>query len=366
MILCKTSVFLYTMSRKKKISIVSAVIIIILVLLTIPKINFSESSNIASNSNLNSPVIVNAHIVKPEELGNSVITSGTVLANEEVELKSEVDGKITQIAFKEGSRVKEGDLLVKINDAELQAQLKREQFKQELLKDKEYRQKKLLEREAISQEEYDDALNQLNVSRSEVDVIKAQIEKTEIRAPFDGIVGLKNVSEGSFINSSTIIASLQNINPIKIDFSIPERYAASIKLGDKVNFKVIGKEEQDVAKVYAIEPKIDPVTRTLKIRAIYSNSAGNILPGAFADVELVLDKIENALMIPSQALVPELKGQKVYLYKSGKIVSQKIETGIRTDVKVQATEGLNPNDTLITSGILQVKDGIQVKIAEFN
>jgi membrane fusion protein (multidrug efflux system) len=354
------------MSKKKKIVLISSAIAVIMFLLALPKINFSGSQDNSPHLNADTQVLVNAHILKPEVLGNNIITSGTVLANEDVDLKSEVAGKITQIAFKEGSRVKKGDLLVKINDAELQAQLRREQYKLELLKDKEYRQKKLLEREAISQEEYDDALNQLNVSRSEVDLIRAQIEKTEIRAPFDGIVGLKNVSEGSFINSSSVIASLQNINPIKIDFSIPERYAGSVKIGDKVNFKVVGEEEQNEARVYAIEPKIDPVTRTLKIRAIYSNPAGKILPGSFADVELILDKIEDALMVPTQAVVPELKGQKVYLYKSGKVVSQKIETGIRTDIKVQATSGLSPNDTLITSGILQVKDGIPVKISEFN
>jgi len=354
------------MSKKKKVTYISLAAVVVIILLAIPKINFSESPENVSNFNPNAKVLVNAHIVKPEVLGNNVITSGTVLANEEVDLKSEIAGKITQIAFKEGSRVKEGDLLVKTNDSELQAQLKREQFKFELLKDKEYRQKKLLEREAISQEEYDDALNQLNVSHAEVDLIKAQIEKTEIRAPFDGIIGLKSVSEGSFINSSIVIASLQNINPIKIDFSIPERYAGSVKIGDKINFKVVGEDEKNIATVYAIEPRIDPVTRTLKIRALYSNPKGKILPGSFADVELVLDKIENALMVPTQAVVPELKGQKVYLYKSGKVVSQKIETGIRTDIKVQATAGLQPNDTLITSGILQVRDGIPVKITEFN
>ncbi len=155
------------------------------------------------------------------------------MANEEVDLKSEVSGKIVEILFKEGSRVNKGDLLVKINDAELQAQLMREKYTLELLKDKEYRQKKLFEKEAISQEEYDDALNQFNVSKAEVDLVKAQIDKTEIKAPFNGIVGLKNVSEGSYITPSAIIASLQNINPIKIDFSIPEKYSGSVKIGDQ-------------------------------------------------------------------------------------------------------------------------------------
>ncbi len=134
----------------------------------------------------------------------------------------------------------------------------------------------------------------------------------------------------------------------------------------RINFKVVGDDEKYNAKVYAIEPKIDPVTRTLKIRAIYSNPAGRILPGSFADVELVLDKIDNALLVPTQAIVPELKGQKVYIYRSGKVAQQNVELGIRTDAYVQITSGLSPNDTLITSGIIQIKPGAEVSISEFN
>lgn len=354
------------MSKKKKITITLIVVFAVIVLLAIPKINFSESTNNNASSNLNAVLPVKGHVVKPVELGNNVLTSGTVLANEEVDLKSEVDGKITKIAFKEGSRVKKGELLVKINDAELQAQLNKAKFTLQLLKDKEFRQKQLLEKEAISQEEYDDALNQLNVNKSEVNLIEAQIDKTEIRAPFDGIVGLKNVSEGSFITSSTIIASLQNINPIKIDFSVPEKYSGLVKVGDKINFTVVGNDDKHVATVYAVEPRIDPVTRTLKIRAIYSNPSGKILPGSFADVELILDKIENALMVPSQAIIPELKGQKIYLYKSGVVAQKSVNIGVRTDTTVQVTKGLNPNDTLITSGILQIRPGVKVSISELN
>ncbi len=354
------------MKNKKTLTIILVVLVAAVIFLIISKSKSSEAGERKSAQNKNSSVPVTAHIVKPQELGNNVITSGTVLANEEVDLKSEVSGRIINIAFKEGSRVTKGDLLVKINDAELQAQLTREKYKLELIKDKEYRQKKLFEKEAISQEEYDDALNQLNVSKAEVDLIKAQIDKSEIRAPFNGIVGLKNVSEGSIITPSTIIASLQNINPIKIDFSIPEKYTGSVKVGDQVNFKVVGDEEEYKAKVYAIEPKIDPVTRTLKIRAVYSNPSGKILPGSFADVTLVLDKIKNALLVPTQAIVPELKGQKVFLYKSGKVTSQNVDLGIRSDAYVQVTNGLNANDTLITSGILQIRPGAAVSISEFN
>lgn len=357
------------MKKNIKVVLISVAVIAILILLALPKINFSSGSeqNNSSPSNQFKALPVKAHIMNFQRLANKVLTTGTVMANEEVELKSEVSGKIVNILFKEGGFVKKGDLLVKINDSELQAQLTREKYNLKLLEDKEYRQRKLLEKEAISKEDYDDALNNLNVTKAQVELIKAQIEKTEIKAPFNGIVGLKNVSVGSFVTSSTVIATLQNINPIKIEFSIPEKYSSKVKVGDEINFTVTGNEHNYIAKIYAIEPKIDQVTRTLKMRAKYtSNIQGDILPGAFADVELILNDIKDALLIPSYALVPELKGQKVFVYKNGKVVSVDVETGIRTDKDVQITKGLNEKDTVITSGILQLRPGSPVTVSEFN
>ncbi len=357
------------MKKNLKVILISVAVIVILILLALPKIHFSSGSeqNNDPSSNQFKALPIKAHILNFQRLANKVLTTGTVMANEEVELKSEVSGKIIKILFREGSYVKEGDLLVKINDSELQAQLTREKYNLKLLEDKEYRQRKLLEKEAISKEDYDDALNNLNVSKAQVELIEAQIEKTEIKAPFNGLVGLKNVSVGSFVTSSTVIATLQNINPIKIEFSVPEKYSSEVKVGDEINFTVTGNEQNYVAKIYAIEPKIDPVTRTLKMRAKYtSNTQGDILPGAFADVELILNDIKDALMIPSYALVPELKGQKVFVYKNGKAVSVDVETGIRTDNNIQITKGLNDKDTVITSGILQLRPGAPVTVSEFN
>jgi|SRR5690554_1604262 len=352
------------MKHKIKLIVIIVVVIVAVVLLALPKLDSSENQNVQSNTN--APLPVKAYIIKPQTLANNVLTSGTILANEEVELKSEESGKITNIYFKEGSRVKKGDLLVKINDAELQAQLEKAKYNLKLLEDREYRQRVLLEREAISKEDYEVSLNELNVVKADIELIKAQIEKTEIRAPFDGIIGLRNVSEGSFVNTNTIIATLQNINPVKIDFAIPEKYAGIVKTGDLVRFKIVGRDEIYTAKVYAIEPKIDPLTRTLKLRAVYSNPAGNILPGSFADVELILEKIDNAIMVPTHSIVPELKSQKVFLYKNGQAVSQNVEIGTRTDQRVQIVSGLKENDTLITSGILQIRPGMPVVISEFD
>ena len=353
------------MKKNIKAILIIAAVVIVLILLAIPKLKSSEESTNGSGVKSAGPLPVSAHITKYEVLDNKVLTTGTVLANEEVDLKSEVNGKITKILFHEGSYVNAGDLLVKINDADLQAQLQSAKSRLELQKDTEYRQKQLLEKEAISQEDYDMTANQLQVNQAEVELIKAQIDKTEIRAPFSGIVGLKNVSEGSFVNNSTVIASLQNINPIKIDFSIPERHSSMVEVGDEINFTISGNNKKYIGKVYAIEPKIDPVTRTLQIRALCSNTGREILPGSFASVELVLKKIENAILVPSEALIPDIQGQKIFVYRNGIATPQQVETGIRTDKTVQLTSGVSEGDTIITSGMLQLRPGAPVKISGF-
>lgn len=354
------------MKSRYKILIYTVLTAAVLMLLILPKITSSGSGEQHRIMNPGTALQVTAHIVKPQTLENNVNTTGTVIANEEVELRSEISGKITGIFFREGSDVHIGDLLVKINDEELKAQLERAKYKLKLLEDREYRQKVLLQREAISREDYDVSLNELNVAKSEVELVEAQINKTEIKAPFSGRIGLKSVSEGSFVTSSTVIATLQNINPIKIDFSVPEKYSVHVHKGDKVIFSVTGSNDQFTGEIYAIEPKIDPVTRTLKIRAIYQNKAGRILPGSFADIRLVLTEINNALLIPTQSVIPELKGQSVFLYKNGTAVSKQIETGIRKEETIQVTSGLAEKDTLITSGLLQIKPGMPVEISGFN
>jgi membrane fusion protein (multidrug efflux system) len=311
-------------------------------------------------------VSVKAHIISQETLSNSVFTTGTILANEEVELRSEISGKIIKILFKEGSYVNKGDLLIKINDADLQAQLRRAESKVKLSEEKESRQRQLRDGNLISQEEYDNTVGELNVNQADYDLIKAQIDKTEIKAPFGGIVGLRSVSEGSYVTTSTIMARLQNFNSIKVDFSIPEKYSASVKTGDELEFKISGSSQLFKAKIYAIEPKINPGTRTLQIRAICSFSYKELIPGAFANVELSLKQIADAILIPTVSIVPELKGQKVFLYKSGVVIAQNVETGIREETRVQITSGLQSGDTIITSGILQIKPMSKVKISEFN
>jgi membrane fusion protein (multidrug efflux system) len=354
------------MNKKTKTIIISTVTVAVLAVLIIPKLGSGNNADGPGSFAGAGPVPVKAHILKPQKLDNNVITTGTILANESVELKSEMSGKVVKILFKEGSRVSKGDLLLKINDEELQAQLLGANSAVKLAEDNMARAKKLLEKQGISQQDYDAAANDLNVKKANLDLIKAQIDKTEIKAPFEGIIGLKYVSEGSFINSSNVIASLQDIDPVKIDFSIPEKYAGFVNRGDKIKFTVAGSTKSYEGTVFAVEPKIDEMTRSLKIRAISPNTKGDILPGAFADVTLILKEIPDALMVPTQAIIPILKGQKVYLYKNGIVSEAVVKTGIRTDTDVQLTNGVNPLDTVITTGILQLAPGMPVSLTDIN
>jgi membrane fusion protein (multidrug efflux system) len=308
------------------------------------------------------PLSVNGVAVKPRTLENKIYTSGTLISNEEVDLRSEITGKVSKIFFQEGTSVEKGALLLKINDDELQAQKKRALHQKKLAEVREERQRQLLAEKAASQEEYDIALNELNTLKAQIEVLNAQIDRTEIRAPFRGKIGLRYVSEGSYIAPATRIATLQNTTPMKLDFAVPEKYAAQIRTGDKVFFRVQSSPELFEARLYAVEPKIDLATRTVQLRAIYPNKNGEVFAGAFADVELVLSELQNAIMIPSESLVPELKGQKVFLYRNGKAAESKVEIGLRTEKEVQITKGVQSGDTILTTGILQARDGMDVSI----
>lgn len=342
------------------------IVFAVLAALAYPKVSplFSGEENSAAQQNGESALKVDAIKIQPTAIQDKIFSTGSILANEEVELRSEVSGKITDIYLEEGKAVTKNQLLIKINDSELKAQLQRAQFRLDLAQERERRQQQLLQKGGISQEDYDATLNEVNVLKSEVRLIQAQIDKTEIKAPFEGRVGLKYVSDGSYISPTTRIASLQNINPVKLDFSVPERYVNRVRVGDKIAFTVQGTDKVFEGEIYAIEPKIESQTRTLQLRARSNNDEGLLVPGAFADLELILETVEDALMVPSISLVPELQGQKVYLYRNGSVVEQRVKTGIRTADRVQIIEGIQQGDTVLTTGLLQVRDGMPVELNE--
>lgn len=309
---------------------------------------------------------VEAIIIQPARFDNKLNVTGSVLANESLELKSEISGQVTQIAFQEGKNVKQGELLVKMDDEELRAQILKAKYNQKLNQDNEARQRKLLEKEAISQEEYDNSLNRLNTSIADVKVLEAQLAKTRIEAPFEGVIGLRYISQGAYISPNTVIATLYNINPAKIEFTVPGRYSAQVQPGLVVRFTVENDTTAYDGKVYAVEPRIDPETRTLRIRAMAENSQNRLLPGQFVKVELVLRTVTDAILVPTEAVVPELSGHKVFVKRGPKAREMRVETGIRTSSELEILSGLKTGDTLVTTGILQLRDGLDIAVSKVN
>jgi membrane fusion protein (multidrug efflux system) len=339
------------------------ILIAVLVILVLIKFFFltPKAVNAPGKSGAAPVALIRATIVKKSELDNTIISSGSIMANEEVVLNPEMAGKIISITFKEGGEVKKGQLLVKINDADLQATLEKQTAVQKINEEKEHDLKQLLAIKGVSQEEYDLALSIVQQGKADMNLSKAQIDKTEIRAPFNGVIGLKNVSEGDFVSSADAIASIQQLNPAKIDFSVPEKYASQVHVNDTVRVKVAGTGRIYVGKVYALDPKIDAATRALKVRALIDNSNHEIFAGSYAEVSLIL-KTENSVVVPSMAVIAGLRGQTTYIVKNGKAILTPITIGIRTDSTVEVLEGLKAGDTIATSGIMGLKPDADVKI----
>lgn len=308
------------------------------------------------------PVISEAIVVTPQEFSDILSLSGSIEANEQVEVRSEVSGIAEKIYFAEGSKISKGQVLVKINDVELRAQAVETATRQKLASENERRARLLLQKEAISQEEYDIASADYKTAQAQTQLINAQIAKTSIRAPFSGTIGLRNISPGTYVTPETLITSLVNSNQVKITFSIPEKYASQVKVKSKINFTIAGTNEKFAAEIYAIEPAIEVTTRTLRVRAIAQNPDGRLIPGTFANVSLPLDKLQDAILIPSQAIVPVQNGKKVYVSINGNAKEVMVETGARTDKDVLVLSGLKTGDTVLTTGLLTLKDDAPVKV----
>lgn len=324
--------------------------------------NKSENEKGNDKNGKKPPVSVSAIVVKPQDFSNAISLSGSIEANEQIDIRSEVSGIVEKIYFTEGSHATKGQVLLKVNDIELRAQLAQAKTKESLASENERRAKLLLQKEAISQEEYDIASADYRSAKSQSQLILAQIAKTSIRAPFSGKVGLRSISPGTYVTPATLIAKLVNTNPLKITFSIPEKYATEINANAEITFTVPNIPRKFKGKIYAIEPEIETTTRTLKIRALTQNPDGKLLPGTFANIELPLKNISDAIIIPTEAIVPVQDGKKVFIAHNGKAKEVKVETLTRTDKDVVVTSGLKIGDTVLTSGVMSLKDEAEIKV----
>lgn len=301
-------------------------------------------------------------IIKSQSLQQKIKVTGTFIPSEAINIQSEISGKITYLNLQEGSYVSKGTLLVKLYDADLQAQLSKLKIQEDISEKAESRLAQLLSKNAVSQQDYEAALIQLNNIRADIQILQSQISKTEIRAPFSGMLGLKSVSLGAYISPTNVLATLSQNDPIKIDLSVPEQFASSFKKGDKFSFDTEEVSGKLSATIYAVDPSIDENTRNMKLRATLANVGMKLKPGSFLKVDLGIKDDNNTIMIPTQAVIPEARNKKVIVYKTGKAVFKIISTGMRTDSTVQVLDGLNFGDTIITSALMYIRPEMDIKL----
>jgi len=342
------------------------ILLVIAVLITIkflffPKKDQGKGSG-AKGGKPSGPIAVNYFVAEKNLVNNNVYTTGKIGALNEIEIKPEVSGKVTTIYFKEGETVSKDSPLIKINDADLQAQLEKNKVQLKLAEEKSARLKKLLSINGISQEEYDVQENEVASLQADKAFISAQLAKTNITAPFSGIIGLKNISEGAYVSPAQTIASLVQVKPLFIEFSIPEKYSYTVKKGLSIQFSHDDAGSKTyTAQIYALEPKIDEATKTLRGRALYSGNE-TFYPGSFVKVYVNLGNSSTSILIPTQCVIPILKGQKVFVSKNGTAQEVKVVTGIRTEDKIQILEGLNEGDTVLTTGLMALKKDSKLKL----
>jgi membrane fusion protein (multidrug efflux system) len=357
------------MNRGLRITVTVIIVLLIAGTIAYPKLKPFLASKLNKDMPAAGPMrqgggqklFVTGYVVSPSKMSDPINTVGTIKPDEEVDLAFETSGKMIKIYFTEGTKVKKGDLLAKINDRPLQAQLEKNLSQKKLLESKEFRQRSLLDKDAISQESYDQILTELQSTIADINLVKARIAETEMRAPFDGYIGLRYLSEGAYVTQSTKIARLVKLSPLKIEFAINEKYSSEVKVGYPVTFQIEGIDNIFNAQVYAVDTKIDAL-KMVVMRALYPNTKEELRSGRYASVSLILSQIDNALAIPNEALIPEMEGERVFVYRGGKASSVQVSTGLRTESKIQITNGLKPGDTLIVTGILQLRQGLPVQL----
>ena len=307
------------------------------------------------------PLEVEGYKVVPEPFNNEIIITANLMPNENVELKSPISGQVLDIYFKEGEKIYKGQSIVHIDDRSWKAQLLGLNAQLDAANSDLARKKALLEIEGSTQEEIETAFSLVESLKSNIKQLEINIDLANVTAPFSGQLGMRNFSKGAYLREGDVITSITEVSQLKVDFEVPQEHKASIKLGGTI--KVVIERDTLEAKIYAINPLINESSRTISARALLKQPSGKIImPGTFAEVLIATNYLNDALMVPTQAIVPEINEQTVYVYKSGKAYRKTIEIGNRTDTKVNVISGIAAGDTLITTGLLLVKEGMGVNL----
>lgn len=322
----------------------------------------SDSANTGRNPGQGGPTEVDGFIVRPQSVSDKIEVPGSLLPSEQTQIKSEVSGRVVQLNFKEGTTVEKKALLVKLFDSDLQNQLKKLEIQLKIAEKTQERQRELLKINGISQQDFDLAMLNVQTLTVDIEATKIAISKTEIRAPYQGQVGLRNISLGTYISPNEIITTLRQVSELKLEFSVPEKYAKEINKGNNVLFKVDGGAQFHTATVIATENSVEQTTRTLRVRAIVNRNHAELVPGVFASVNLILGKNSEALMVPTQAVIPNARNKQVIVLRKDVAEFVTVETGVRDSVFVQIVSGVKAGDTIVTSGLMVVRPNSKVKV----
>ncbi|MCB0430878.1 MAG: efflux RND transporter periplasmic adaptor subunit [Flavobacteriales bacterium] len=299
--------------------------------------------------------------VMPQPFNNDVVVTAELLADEQVELRAPIAGQVLEIHFREGEKVQQGDPLIRLDDRAWKAQLGGVVAEVDAAQKEYDRRSNLLGVGGSSQEEVDAALSALESLKSQLQQLRVNIDLANVNAPFPGRLGMRNFSVGAFLQAGDLITTLTAARKLKVDFTLAQAYRSNVEIGKSIRVMVTG--DTLPATIYAVDPVIDPQSRTVRVRALLQPKEGkDIMPGTFAEVMLATNQIDDALLVPSQAVVPEINEQTVYLFKKGKAVRRVIQAGTRTADKVHVLEGVGAGDTVLTTGLLQVKDGMSIQL----
>ena len=309
------------------------------------------------------PMPVDAFVIKQSSISEDVEVPGTLKPFEETAIRAEVGGRVVQMNIREGTLVEKGTLLVKLFDEDLKAQLRKLRVQLQIKEKTEERNKELLAINGISQQDYDLSTLEVENLRADIETTDIAISKTEIRAPYRGVVGLRNISLGSYISPSDIVTTIRQVDKLKLEFSVPEKYAKDIVKGYAVKFRVDGGMQDHAATVMATENNVDQNTRTLQVRAIVTGKNPELVPGLFAKVNLQLGKNDQALLVPTQAVIPNIRNKQVVVLRGDSAKFTVVETGLRDSAYIEILHGVHVGDTVITSGLMAIRPETKVKIS---
>jgi membrane fusion protein (multidrug efflux system) len=304
---------------------------------------------------------VEAEIAKAERIAQEIIAVGSLRSNESVTLSSEIAGRITGIHFREGQPVNKGALLFELDDSVYRAELEQARAGLALSERNHERAKELFGRSLISARERDEAAARLDVDRAAVSLAEARLAKARIRAPFEGVVGLRAVSPGDYIAAGQPLAPLEQLSVLKADFRLSEAALSAIKVGQTLNLEVDAYPGKTFpGRVYAIDPRLAEATRSIGVRARVPNDQGELRPGLFARVRLVIAERGEAVLVPEQSIIPQADQLFVYVIEDGKAAMRPVQLGLRQAGRVEVTSGVRPGDVVITAGAQKIGPGAPV------